>query len=228
MNSLNAFILSAGLGERLRPITEHIPKPLIPILGKPILEIVLEKVSALPVNKIGINLHHKKEEIEDWIERSAFRGKVEIFFENSILGTGGALKNAEGLLKDHTFLVHNSDILSDIDLESIVKSHRSSGNIATLAVKDHSEINNVIVGRDGTIMGIGKSDSTTTRQVTFTGIAVYSPEFLSLLPEGESSIVNGWLKAISSGKRVGTVDVSDSYPQDPVVDLISDLIFNTL
>ncbi|MEK6691278.1 MAG: sugar phosphate nucleotidyltransferase [Nitrospirota bacterium] len=218
MNRINAFILSAGLGERLMPVTEHIPKPLIPILGKPILEIVLEKVSALPVNKIGINLHHKKEEIEDWIERSAFRGKVEIFFENSILGTGGALKNAEGLLKDHTFLVHNSDILSDIDLESIVKSHRSSGNIATLAVKDHSEINNVIVGRDGTIMGIGKSDSTTTRQVTFTGIAVYSPEFLSLLPEGESSIVNGWLKAISSGKRVGTVDVSDSYPQDPVVD----------
>lgn len=240
MNRINAFILSAGLGERLMPVTEHIPKPLIPILGKPILEIVLEKVSALPVNKIGINLHHKKEEIEDWIERSAFRGKVEIFREDYVIGTGGALKNAEGLLKDHTFLVHNSDILSDIDLESIVKSHRSSGNIATLAVLDHRGINNVMIDKKGAFMGVRSPESgvrglvqnsklktlspqslsgdQNSKMVTYTGIAVYSPEFLSFLPEGESSIVNGWLKAISSGKRIGTVDISDSYPQYPVVD----------
>ena len=216
MNSLNAFILSAGLGERLKPVTEHIPKPLIPILGKPILEIILEKVSALPVNKIGINLHHKREEIEDWIERSAFRGKVEIFREDYVIGTGGALKNAEGLLKDHTFLVHNSDILSDIDLENIINSHLSSGNIATLAVRDHPEINNVVVDNDGYLAGVGKGGSTATKRVTFTGIAVYSPEFLRFLPEGKSNVVDGWLRAISSGKRIGTVDVSGSYPQDTV------------
>ncbi len=222
MNSFNAFILSAGLGERLMPVTEHIPKPLIPILGKPILEIVLEKISALPVNRIGINLYHKREEIEDWIERSAFRKDVDIFQEGSILGTGGALKNAEGFLREGIFIVYNSDILSDIDLEGLIKHHISSGNLVTLAVHDYPEFNNVEINENGAFLGIcgrnSKLKTQNSKLVAFTGIAVYSPEFLRFLPEGESSIVNGWLKAISSGKRVGTIDVSDSYPQDPVVD----------
>ena len=69
---LSIFILAAGLGERLRPITDHIPKPLLPMLGKPILESVLDKVFRLPANKIGINLHHKKEVITNWINQSTF------------------------------------------------------------------------------------------------------------------------------------------------------------
>ncbi len=211
---INIFIPSAGLGERLWPVTEHIPKPLIPILGKPILEIVLEKVSALPINRIGINLYHKKEEIKDWIEKSAFRKDIDIFQEDSILGTGGAFKNAEAFLKEGAFLVHNSDIISDIELASIIDIHLSSGNIATLAVRNHPEINNVMVGRNGSVSGIGKSGSTVAKRVTFTGIAVYSPEFLKYLPEGKSSVVDGWLKAISSGLEIGTVDVSGSYWRD--------------
>ena len=100
---LSAFILSAGLGERLRPITNHIPKPLIPVLGKPVLESVLEKVSALPVDTIGINLHHKKIMIETWIKQSAFSNRAKFFPEDPILGTGGALKNAESILKKQHF-----------------------------------------------------------------------------------------------------------------------------
>ena len=65
--TINIFIPAAGFGERLRPITFHIPKPLLPILGKPVLQVVIEKVLTLPVNKIGINLHHKKEAIESWV-----------------------------------------------------------------------------------------------------------------------------------------------------------------
>ena len=67
--TINIFIPAAGFGERLRPITFHIPKPLLPILGKPALQHVLERVISLPVNKVGINLHHKKEAIEDWISK---------------------------------------------------------------------------------------------------------------------------------------------------------------
>ena len=73
---LSIFILAAGLGERLRPITNHIPKPLIPVLGKPVLESVLEKVSALPVDTIGINLQHKKIMIENWIKQSAYSNRA--------------------------------------------------------------------------------------------------------------------------------------------------------
>ncbi|MEW6408751.1 MAG: nucleotidyltransferase family protein, partial [Nitrospirota bacterium] len=152
MNRVNVFILSAGLGERLRPITDYIPKPLMPVLGKPVLQMLLEKVSSLPVNKIGINLHHKKNEIEEWIRKSTFIERIEFFHEETILGTGGALKNAEGFLSDSTFLVHNSDVLSDIDLDRVLESHLSSGNIGALAVHDYPEFNNVAIDEKGTFI----------------------------------------------------------------------------
>ena len=71
--NISVFILAAGLGERLRPITDHIPKPLLPILGKPVLQSVLEKISGLPVQKIGINLHYKKESSQEWINDPPFQ-----------------------------------------------------------------------------------------------------------------------------------------------------------
>lgn len=90
--NLSVFILAAGLGERLKPITDYIPKPLIPILGKPVLQSILEKVPALPINKIGINICHKKDVLKNWIKNSSFTNNVELFPEDPILGTGGALK----------------------------------------------------------------------------------------------------------------------------------------
>ena len=155
--NLSVFILAAGLGERLRPITDYIPKPLLPILGKPILQSILEKVSALPAHKIGINLHHKKELIENWIRQSDFNKKVELFPEDPSLGTGGALKNAEALLHTGTFLVHNSDIVSDVDLEKLLDFHLSSDNLVTLAAHDHPKFNNLIVDKDGNLIDIRKN-----------------------------------------------------------------------
>jgi NDP-sugar pyrophosphorylase family protein/aminoglycoside/choline kinase family phosphotransferase len=204
--NLSIFILAAGHGERLRPITDYIPKPLLPILGKPVLESVLERVSALGVNKIGINLHHKKGDIEKWVRQSAFSDRIELFPEDPVLGTGGALKNAEGLLKKSTFLVHNSDILSDIDLAGLVAYHLSSENLATLAVHDCPEFNKLEVNRKGFLKGIGTSQE--SKKLAFTGIAVYQPDFLKILPPGVSSVVDAWRKAIYEGCRIGTFDVT--------------------
>jgi NDP-sugar pyrophosphorylase family protein len=218
---LSVFILAAGLGERLRPVTDYIPKPLLPILGKPILQSVLEKVSTLPVHKIGINLHHKKELIENWIRQSAFNNKVELFSEDLILGTGGALKNAEVFLNERTFLVHNSDIVSDIDLGELLDYHLSSGNLVTLAVHNYPEFNKLEIDERGFFRRIGTDHphptpppSTTFRYLAFTGIAVYSPDFLRLLPSGVSSVVDAWIKAIKAGYKVGTFDVSGCYWSD--------------
>ncbi len=272
---LNAFILAAGLGERLRPLTDHIPKPLIPILGKPVLQSILEKVSTLPVNKIGINIHHKKELIDNWINQADFGKIIELFPEDSILGTGGALKNAEAFLSSNTFLVHNSDILSEIDLEKLLESHFSSENMVTLAVHDYPEFNNLAIDGNGFLKGIekthhphpnpppsmgratkespnsrwgnannenfprpGGSVSIFTppspggrglggggdeqsylhlkikRWLAFTGIAVYSPEFLKFLPSGTSSVVDAWLNALAAGYKIGTLDVSGCYWSD--------------
>jgi NDP-sugar pyrophosphorylase family protein len=217
MNKLNTFILAAGLGERLRPITEYIPKPLLPIIGKPILQTVLEKVSALPLDKIGINLHHKKDMIKDWIEGSDYKENVSLFYEPEILGTGGALKNAEEFLNDNHFLVHNSDVLTDIDLKKLVEVHLASKNIATLAVHDYPKFNNVIVSEDGLLRGVDSKQQVEKIEMTrraFTGIAIYSPEFLKFIPDGVSSVIDAWLRAISAGYLIGTMDVTGCYWSD--------------
>ncbi len=208
---LSAFILAAGLGERLAPITNYIPKPLLPILGKPVLQSILEKILDLPVNKTGINLHYKKESIEEWIKRSGF-SSISLFPENPVLGTGGALKNAEEFLKDGAFLVHNSDIYSDIDLKKFIEFHLSSGNIATLAVHNHPEFNNLVIDNNGLLCSIKRMGSLScppgSRLVAFTGISVYSPDILKFIPDGVSSIVYTWEKIISAGYRINTYDVT--------------------
>jgi aminoglycoside/choline kinase family phosphotransferase len=146
----------------------------------------------------------------DWINRSDFRKKITIFPENSMLGTGGGLKKAESFLCDKTFLVHNSDILSDIDLAGLVEFHISSGNLATLAVHDCLQYNNVIVDEKGLFKGIKRQGISSDKPglVAFTGIAVYEPEFQECIPGGQSHIVDAWIHAQSAGRRVGTLDVS--------------------
>jgi len=211
--NLSAFILAAGLGERLRPITNHIPKPLLPILGKPVLQSVLEKVTSLPIDKIGINLHHKRDDIEYWIEQSAFSNKIELFHEDPILGTGGAIKNAEDFLKDSTFLVHNADIVSDIDLQQLIDFHLTSHNLVTLAVHDYPEFNKLAIDERGFFRGFSSS-SGEKKNLAFTGIAVYQPEFLRFLPSGVSSVTDTWLKAVTAGGTVGTFPVSGCYWTD--------------
>lgn len=211
METINIFILAAGFGERLRPITDHIPKPLLPVIGKPVLGTILDRISSLSVKQIGINMHHKHEMLLNWLKGSSYSEKIKLFYEDKILGTGGALKNAESFLRGSVFLVHNSDVLSDINLDRLVSEHQSSKNIVTLSVQNNQKFNNVWIDKEGLLKFIGKTaleDHKELHPTTFTGIAVYSPEFLDFLPSGNSSIINAWLRAESSGLKVGTVDFS--------------------
>lgn len=208
---INCFILAAGYGERLRPITDHIPKPLLPVLGKPVLQSIIEKMLALDADKIGINVHYKKEIIGDWIKASPFGSNIVLFPEEPILDTGGALKNAAGFLIGGDFLVHNADIISDIDLSALLEHHRHTGNIATLAVHHYPQFNNVVVDGKGLLKGIGRDHKladSSERLVAFTGLAAYSSDFLEFLPGGISRVVDAWLEASAAGRRVGTFDVT--------------------
>ncbi|MEW6110122.1 MAG: sugar phosphate nucleotidyltransferase [Nitrospirota bacterium] len=232
MEKINAFVLAAGIGERLRPITDHSPKPLLTILGKPLIATVLERVCSLPVDQIGVNLHYKGEMIYEWIQTSKYTDKIRCYFEDLILGTGGALKNAESMLSESYFLVHNSDIFSNINLTALVEKHQSSGNIATLAVHDHEKLNNVWIDKYGYVNHVGsKQPSEPSRlcKIAFTGIAVYSPEFLKLLPKGNSSVVDTWVKAVSEGHKIGTEDFTGCQWFDiGTPEAYSSLIFQTL
>lgn len=207
---IRAFVLAAGLGERLRPLTDHLPKPLLPILGKPLIQLILDKLSSLPVEAIGVNLHHKADLVKAWLAGTGFSGKVSLFFEEQILGTGGGLKNAEQFLRKGPFVVHNGDILSDIDIGQLLSAHLSSDNLVTLAVHHHPALENLSVDNKGSLIQ-ARPDSTLpgeAERFAFTGIAVYNPAFLSLLPPAKSDVVDAWNRAVSQGFTVGTVDAT--------------------
>ncbi len=217
---INIFLPAAGLGARLRPITNHLPKPLLPLLGKPLIEIILERIAAVCDNGIGINLHYKSELLRDWARASRYADRIRFFPEDPILGTGGALKNAEEFLSSSHFLVHNADILLDIDFERLIDTHLTSGNIATLVTHHHPKYSNVVVDKNGLLVNVeNPGDSrpdphTIARKVAYTGIAVYSPEILKFLPPGVSHMTVAWIAAAKAGLRVHTLDVTGAYWND--------------
>ncbi|HBR21799.1 MAG TPA: hypothetical protein DD713_04425 [Nitrospiraceae bacterium] len=218
--SIKIFLPAAGLGERLRPITYHIPKPLLPIFGKPLIAITLEKFSAISSGEIGINLHYKADMMKEWAANSEFKGRIKLFPEDPILGTSGALKNAETFLSGGHFVVHNADIMSGIDFTHLIKTHLSSGNIATLATHNYPKYNNVVVDDNGYILDVenpGTSISnpdTTAKKVAYTGIAVYSPEILKFLPSGVSHATTAWIAAAKAGHKVQALDFTGCYWTD--------------
>jgi len=212
-----AFIPAAGLGERLRPITDHLPKPLLPLLGKPILQKVLERVDLLPPERIGINLHYRGDDIRQWAEASVFGHRITFFPESPILGTGGALKNAASFLQGGTFLVHNADIYSDIDLAALTARHRAEGNLVTLAMHDHARFNNVLIDERGSFFGLHRTGTDIqpgVRLMAFTGIALYEPAFLAFLPNGISHVTDAWKTAREAGHRIGMHDVTGCFWSD--------------
>lgn len=215
---ITVFLPAAGLGERLRPITRHLPKPLLPIMGKPLIEVILEKLRDISSERIGINLHYKAELIREWAKNSIYAGRITFFPEEPILGTGGALKNAEAFLSKGPFIVHNSDILLDIDFRRLVEAHLSSGNIATLATHTYPKLNKVILDENGFVKNIEKRGepeaAPAQRKVAYTGVAVYSPGILRFLPPGVSHVTAAWVAAASAGFNIGAFDVTGCYWND--------------
>ncbi len=217
---VDIFLPAAGLGERLRPATNHLPKPLLPVLGTPIIEGILGKLAAVCDGTIGINLHWKADLLRAWAAASPWRERIVFFPEDPILGTGGALKNAESLLSRRAFVVHNSDILLDIDFTRLVEEHLASGNVATLVCHRLPHLSNVVIDERGQVLdvenpGASKPDPTTVAdKVAYTGIAAYSPEILSFLPSGVSHATVAWVAASRAGRRVRAYDVTGAYWND--------------
>jgi NDP-sugar pyrophosphorylase family protein/aminoglycoside/choline kinase family phosphotransferase len=217
---LAVFLPAAGLGERLRPVTNHLPKPLLPVLGTPIIERILERLTAVCAGPIGINLHWKPDLLRAWAAASPWRDRIVFFPEDPILGTGGALKNAGSFLSRQPFIVHNSDILLDIDFCRLIEEHLSSGNTATLVCHRLPHLSNVVVDENGQVLdvenpGASKPDpSTIADKVAYTGVAIYSPEILAFLPPGVSHATVAWIAASRAGHKVRAMDFTGCYWND--------------
>jgi len=186
------MILAAGFGTRLKPLTNDLPKPLFPVLNRPILEHALNFLSSQGIQEIAINLHHQPEKIIDYFgDGKDFGVNLHFSREEKILGTAGGIKKLESFLKDETFVVINSDVLADVDLKDVLKSHKEKNSKLTLVVRQDADaekydsIQRVDEGRIVHFLGHSIKNSEPTAQVMFTGIQIMEPDIFSRIPENE-------------------------------------------
>lgn len=185
INRFTSIILAAGYGTRLRPVTDEIPKPLIPVGDRTLLENILINSYNAGIAKFAVNTHHLPEMIEDGVLNSFWKDKVSLLPEKEILGTGGPVVNAKKILtSSEGFMLHNGDILTNLDLSALLKKHRSTKSAVTMVLIDGPE-NRVSVTSDGTIIDIlGKlGRGGDEKLMTYAGIACFSPEIFDYLPE---------------------------------------------
>ena len=213
-DTLTAYFLCAGYGQRLRPLTDRIPKPALTFQGKTALEINYRLALPLYPGRVLCNAHHLYADME----KAARRFGMQVLYEREILGTAGCLWNARHLLSlsDH-FLVHNGDLIHTINLRSLLRRHLESENIATLAGVFRPTHNTLSCDAEGLLLGVhgfdgyGAGDKPSgfeTTRLTFAGIAVYNREFLEFGREGPEDIKRYWMDALGAGKSIGVMNCS--------------------
>ncbi len=210
-------MLGAGFGTRLRPLTDSIPKPLVPIFNKPLISFAFDHLIVAGVERLVVNTHHKPEAYTRFPGekngRAEYRAKEVLFrHEAVLLETGGGIKNAADLLGDEPFLVYNGDVLADFPLERLIDAHRCSGNIATLALRSTGAERRIRFDpQSGLITDIreligGRNEP----EFLFTGASVISPEVCHHIKSGEViSIIPVLVDLMKSGARVGGVVVDE-------------------
>jgi aminoglycoside/choline kinase family phosphotransferase/choline kinase len=216
---MKAMILAAGFGTRLRPYTNHTPKPLFTIAGRPVLDAIIENLQKIGCEAIIINTHHLHEKIERFITERNYAIAVSTIYEPQILGTGGALKNAAEFWDDRPFMVINADIVADIDLKSIYEAHCRRRPAATLVLCDDPEFNTVIVEQNRWITGFHtKSDfrrRTCENLLTFTGIQVLEPHILDYIPDNTPfSTIDAFKSALADDEKIEAFIVPGGMWQD--------------
>ena len=221
---MKAMILAAGMGTRLRELSRNTPKCLIAVGGKPMLEYVVLRLKRLGVTGIAINLHHLKDQVEDFVRaQNNFGLDVYFSYEQELLGTGGGIKHAEPFFADSpNFIVYNADVYSELDLAALWQDHLQHQAFATLAVRDKCTPDHLVCDEHGDVQGWINERSgnrelvkTVTRQVpvTFACVHVASKRvFDSFRKEaGAFSIFKPYLNAVRAGERLRTYHIGSSY-----------------
>ncbi|MGQ0812062.1 MAG: nucleotidyltransferase family protein [Nitrospiraceae bacterium] len=212
---MRAMILAAGFGTRLRPLTNSVPKPLLPVAGTPLIVWNLLLLKRYAFREVIINLHHLGPMIEQALgDGSQFGLRISYSREPVILGTGGGIKQVEPHFSGEPFLVLNGDTLFDLDLEALVSFHRQHAAVATLVVREDSEAERwgkVEIGakhRVVRIRGRGLSTAEPTEPRMFAGIHFLHPKLLREVPKGkESSIIDAYVAAIQREEPVVGFDL---------------------
>ena len=213
---MRAMILAAGLGTRLRPLTNDRPKALVEINGRTLLEITLARLRGFGIGEVIVNVHHFADKIVDYLKANDnFGMRIEISREEVLLDTGGGLKKAAHFfLEDNAgehFLLHNVDVISNIDFERMMQRHSESGALATLAVQERASSRQLLFDEDERLCGRkaeGESVEMTPsapqcHPLAFCGIHVISRRIFSLLTEeGVFPIVPAYLRLAGQAENI--------------------------
>jgi NDP-sugar pyrophosphorylase family protein len=228
---MKAMVLAAGLGTRLRPLTDDRPKALVEISGRTLLDITLARLRSFGIHEAIINVHHFADMVVDSLKAHHNYGmRIEISREEKLLDTGGGLKKAACFFlqgsssSDEPFLVHNVDVISTIDLNRMVQVHSESGALATLAVQQRETSRPLLFDEHLQLCGRGpdrdgKSEIVRScsdpQPFAFSGIHVISTNLLTQLSENEAfSIITSYLRLARQGEKVKAFRADEYYWRD--------------
>jgi len=215
---MRAMVLAAGLGTRLRPLTNDRPKALVEIGGRTLLEITLTRLASFGVHEVIVNVHHFADLVVQYLRaNSNFGLEMEISREEVLLDTGGGLKKAgwfflqDPARMDEPFLLHNVDVISTIDLHALLKVHQGKNALASLAVHQRESSRQLLFSPEGELAGrwINGEDPEFVRPTpnlqafAFSGIHAVSPRLLpKMTEEGVFSIIETYLRLAKQGEKV--------------------------
>jgi NDP-sugar pyrophosphorylase family protein len=221
---MDAMIFAAGLGTRLRPLTDTIPKALIEVGGVAMLERVARRLIAAGATRIVINAHHHSERIREFVAaRQGFGVETVISDESEgLLDTGGGLaKAAPFFRRDAPFLLHNADVYSDIDLRGLYEAQAGSGGLATLAVMKRDVSRTLVFDGEGILCGYANSATGLERRARqaagdveylgFSGVHAIDSRIFDLIVErGPFSIIDLYMRLSEAGERIAAFRVDDA------------------
>ena len=212
---MKALILAAGLGTRLKPFTDEIPKAMVPVAGKPMIVHLIERLARAGIQEFVVNLHHHADVLQQFLEQVSIPGISVVFSDerDALLDTGGALKRAMPCFDDgKPFLVHNVDVWSDTNPFSMLEYHNRLGAMATLAVRNRETKRKLLFSSGGRLVGriaadgsrewVGEAQDNCT-PLAFSGIQIVSPEIFWYFPsEDRFSLPELYLRAAAAGEPV--------------------------
>ena len=226
---MKAMVLAAGLGTRLRPLTDNRPKALVEVAGRTLLEITLFRLRSFGIREVIINVHHFADMVVEYLHANRnFGMRIEVSREDVLLDTGGGLKKAAYFFLENStnepFILHNVDVISTIDLARMVQFHKERHALATLAVQDRKTSRYLLFDEQlqlcGRRAGRDQPDelvcaSRTLTPLAFSGIHVISPRLLPMMKEeGVFSIITSYLNLVSRGEKIMAFRADEYYWRD--------------
>jgi NDP-sugar pyrophosphorylase family protein len=222
---MKAMIFAAGVGSRLRPLTDGMPKALLDVGGAPMVERVIQRLKSAGVTELVVNLFHLGDRIVEFLaSKGDFGLRIEFTREAELLDTGGGLKNAAWFFDDgQPFFLHNVDVLSDIDLAELLRFHWKVGALATLAVQSRPGSRQLLFDPDGLLRGRespegvewAKEPRSDVEPLAFTGIHVIDPAIFPRMTEtGAFPITRTYLRLAGEGERIAAYRADGRYWQD--------------